>query len=103
MVGSEVEFAEALAAEGIPCLDGYVPINRNEAIVDEIRGSADTSPIRVPAPSGGRGRGHGVLLPILMADGDLDDVVARSEGRPVPRVTETARPVTFGLVGAGAS
>jgi dTDP-4-amino-4,6-dideoxygalactose transaminase len=73
----KARFAEALAAEGIPVFAGYVPLNRNQAIVDEIRRLGGTEP--VPCPAAERAAADEVLvfsLPILMGERkDLDDVV----------------------------
>jgi dTDP-4-amino-4,6-dideoxygalactose transaminase len=73
----KARFAEALAAEGIPVFAGYVPLNRNQAIVDEIRRLGGTEPM--PCPAAERAAADEVLvfsLPILMGDReDLDDVV----------------------------
>jgi dTDP-4-amino-4,6-dideoxygalactose transaminase len=73
----KMEFAEALRAEGIPCLHGYVPINRNEAVRAEIRRLGGTEPAACPAAE--KADAEEVLvfsMPILMsAPEDLDDVV----------------------------
>jgi dTDP-4-amino-4,6-dideoxygalactose transaminase len=70
-------FAEALAAEGIPVFAGYVPLNRNQAIIDEIRRLGGREP--GPCPSAERAATDEVMmfsLPILMGQrADLDDVV----------------------------
>ncbi len=74
---SKPVFAEALAAEGIPVFAGYVPLNRNKAIVDEIRHLGGHEPD--PCPSAERAAADEVMvfsLPILMGGrADLDDVV----------------------------
>ena len=74
----KAEFARALGAEGIPVFAGYVPLNRNEAIIDEIRRLGGQAP--GPCPMAERAAADEVLvfaLPILMGTtADLDDVVA---------------------------
>ena len=70
------EFAKALAAEGIPVFAGYVPLNRNAAIVDEIRRLGGREPD--PCPNAERAAADEVMvfsLPILMgSSADLADV-----------------------------
>lgn len=82
------EFARALQAEGIPVFAGYVPLNRNQAVIDEIRRLGGTEP--VPCPSAERAAADEVMvfaLPILMGTTtDLDDVVAA-----VDKVARTRR------------
>ncbi|HUQ77519.1 MAG TPA: DegT/DnrJ/EryC1/StrS family aminotransferase [Patescibacteria group bacterium] len=72
------EFARALQAEGVPTFGGYVPLNRNEAVIDEIARLGGTSPVACPHAE--RASADEVMmfsLPILMATtADLDDVVA---------------------------
>lgn len=74
---SKMEFARALRAEGIPCLHGYVPINRNEAVRAEIQRLGGREPVACPAAE--KADADEVLafsMPILMAtQSDLDDVV----------------------------
>jgi dTDP-4-amino-4,6-dideoxygalactose transaminase len=70
-------FARALQAEGIPVFAGYVSLNRNEAVIDEIRRLGGREP--APCPRAERAAADEVLvfaLPILMGSTrDLDDVV----------------------------
>ncbi len=72
------ELAEALKAEGIPVFAGYVPLNRNQAIRDEIARLGGAEPADCPAAE--RAEAEEILmfsLPILMGSReDLDDVVA---------------------------
>jgi dTDP-4-amino-4,6-dideoxygalactose transaminase len=72
------EFAAALRAEGIPVFGGYVPLNRNQAVIDEIRGLGGREP--GDCPNAERAAADEVMvfaLPILMGTtADLDDVVA---------------------------
>jgi dTDP-4-amino-4,6-dideoxygalactose transaminase len=74
----KAEFARALAAEGIPVFAGYVPLNRNQALIDEIRRLGGREPD--PCPNAERAAGDEVMvfsLPILMGtDADLADVAA---------------------------
>jgi dTDP-4-amino-4,6-dideoxygalactose transaminase len=69
--------AQALQAEGIPVFAGYVSLNRNEAVIDEIRRLGGREP--APCPRAERAAADEVLvfaLPILMGSTrDLDDVV----------------------------
>jgi dTDP-4-amino-4,6-dideoxygalactose transaminase len=72
------QFARALDAEGIPVFGGYVPLNRNQAVIDEIRRLGGAEP--VACPNAERAAADEVMvfaLPILMGTAaDLDDVVA---------------------------
>lgn len=74
---SKSEFGRALEAEGIPVFGGYVPLNRNQAVIDEIRrlGGREAD----PCPNAERASADEVMvfaLPILMGSTlDLDDVV----------------------------
>jgi dTDP-4-amino-4,6-dideoxygalactose transaminase len=74
---TKAEFARALAAEGIPVFGGYVPLNRNQAIIDEIRRLGGTEP--GACPNAERAAADEVMvfaLPILMGTtADLDDVI----------------------------
>jgi dTDP-4-amino-4,6-dideoxygalactose transaminase len=74
----KAEFARALQAEGIPVFAGYVPLNRNQAVIDEIQRLGGTEPM--PCPNAERAAADEVMviaLPILMGTAaDLDDVVA---------------------------
>ena len=73
----KMEFARALRAEGIPVFHGYVPLNRNEAVCDEIARLGGHAPD--PCPAAERAAADEVLmfsLPILVGERrDLDDVV----------------------------
>jgi dTDP-4-amino-4,6-dideoxygalactose transaminase len=73
----KMEFARALAAEGVPVFHGYVPLNRNEAIREEIARLGGREPAACPAAE--RAASDEVLmfsLPILMSERPaLDDVV----------------------------
>ena len=70
------QFAEALRAEGVPVFHGYTPLNRNQAVIDEIARLGGPDP--VPCPNAERAEADEILmfsLPILMGThGDLDDV-----------------------------
>ena len=72
----KLEFSRALKAEGIPNFHGYVPLNRNAAVRDEIVRLGGREP--TPCPSAERAADDEVLmfsLPILMGTHeDLDDV-----------------------------
>jgi dTDP-4-amino-4,6-dideoxygalactose transaminase len=74
----KAEFAAALRAEGIPVFGGYVPLNRNEAVIDEIRRLGGREP--GACPNAERAAADEVMvfaLPILMGTtADLDDVAA---------------------------
>jgi dTDP-4-amino-4,6-dideoxygalactose transaminase len=69
-------FAEALRAEGIPVFAGYVPLNRNAAIRDEIARLGGQEP--AACPNAERAEATEILMlsmPILMGSReDLDDV-----------------------------
>jgi dTDP-4-amino-4,6-dideoxygalactose transaminase len=69
-------FAEALRAEGIPVFAGYVPLNRNVAIRDEIARLGGQEP--AACPNAERAEATEILMlsmPILMGSReDLDDV-----------------------------
>lgn len=73
----KMAFAEALRAEGVPCLHGYVPINRNEAVRAEIKRLGGPEPVACPAAE--KADAEEILvfsMPILMSShDDLDDVV----------------------------
>lgn len=75
---SKLELSRALKAEGIPNFHGYTPLNRNEAIRDEIARLGGAEP--AACPNADRAASDEVLmfaLPILMGTrDDLDDVVA---------------------------
>jgi dTDP-4-amino-4,6-dideoxygalactose transaminase len=69
-------FAEALQAEGVPVFHGYTPLNRNQAVIDEIALLGGPAP--VPCPNAEQAEADEILmfsLPILMGShADLDDV-----------------------------
>jgi dTDP-4-amino-4,6-dideoxygalactose transaminase len=69
-------FAAALRAEGVPVFGGYVPLNRNQAIRDEIAALGGPEP--VDCPNAERAEADEILmfsLPILMGTHeDLDQV-----------------------------
>jgi dTDP-4-amino-4,6-dideoxygalactose transaminase len=69
-------FAEALRAEGVPVFHGYTPLNRNQAVIDEI--ARLDGPAPVPCPNAEKAESDEILmfsLPILMGThADLDDV-----------------------------
>ncbi len=74
---SKRAFAAALRAEGIPVFAGYVPLNRNEAIRDEIARLGGTEP--APCPNAERAEATEIMmfsLPILMGGHDDLDQVA---------------------------
>jgi len=77
----KMEFARALRAEGIPCLHGYVPINRNRALRDEIIRLGGPEPAACPAAE--RADAEEILafsIPILLGTrADLDDVARAVE------------------------
>jgi dTDP-4-amino-4,6-dideoxygalactose transaminase len=70
-------FAEALRAEGVPVFHGYVPLNRNQAVCDEIARLGGAAP--GPCPNAEKAEADEILmfsLPILMGTrADVDDVV----------------------------
>lgn len=74
---SKLDFCAALAAEGIPNFQGYVPLNRLPAIRDEIARLGGPAPVECPAAE--QAADHEVImfaLPILMGSHeDLDQVV----------------------------
>ena len=74
----KMAFAEALRAEGIPVFHGYTPLNRNQAVRDEIARLGGPEP--APCPNAERAEADEILmfsLPILMGThADIDDVVA---------------------------
>jgi dTDP-4-amino-4,6-dideoxygalactose transaminase len=74
-------FADALRAEGVPVLHGYVPINRNEAVRAEIKRLGGAEPAACPAAE--KADAEEILAfssPILMAaETDLDDVLRAVE------------------------
>jgi dTDP-4-amino-4,6-dideoxygalactose transaminase len=73
----KLAFSEALRAEGIPNFHGYVPLNRNAAVRDEIARLGGPAPAACPAAE--RAADHEVImlaLPVLMSDRHgLDQVV----------------------------
>jgi dTDP-4-amino-4,6-dideoxygalactose transaminase len=73
----KLEVSRALKAEGIPNFHGYVPLNRNQAVRDEIARLGGPAP--AACPNAERAADDEVLmfsLPILMGSReDLDDVV----------------------------
>jgi dTDP-4-amino-4,6-dideoxygalactose transaminase len=70
-------FAAAIKAEGIPVLNGYPPLNRSRAVVDEIVRLGGLAP--GPCANAERANSDEILafsMPILMGTrDDLDDVV----------------------------
>lgn len=70
-------FAAALRAEGVPVFAGYVPLNRNQAVIDEIARLGGTPP--VPCPNAERAEADEIMmfsLSILMGShADVDDAV----------------------------
>lgn len=72
----KLAFAEALRAEGVPVFHGYTPLNRNEAVRDEIARLGGPEPL--PCPNAEKAEADEILmfsLPILMGSHrDLDDV-----------------------------
>jgi dTDP-4-amino-4,6-dideoxygalactose transaminase len=74
---SKMAFARALRAEGIPVFHGYVPLNRNQAVIDEIALLGGRAPDACPnAERASAGEVMNFALPILMGStADLDDVV----------------------------
>lgn len=77
----KAEFARALDAEGIPVFAGYVPLNRNQAVIDEIRRLGGSEP--AVCSHAERAAADEIMvfaLPILMGtQADLDDVVTAVE------------------------
>ncbi len=75
---SKMELSRALAAEGIPNFHGYTPLNRNQAVRDEIVRLGGAEP--GACPNAERAETDEILMltmPILMGThADLDDVVA---------------------------
>jgi dTDP-4-amino-4,6-dideoxygalactose transaminase len=73
----KMAFAEALRAEGVPVFHGYTPLNRNQAVRDEIARLGGPEP--VACPNAEKAEADEILmfsLPILMGThADLDDVV----------------------------
>jgi dTDP-4-amino-4,6-dideoxygalactose transaminase len=73
----KLAFSDALKAEGIPNFHGYVPLNRNAAIREEIARLGGPEPAACPAAE--RAADHEVLMlsmPVLMGTHeDLDQVV----------------------------
>lgn len=69
-------FAEALRAEGVPVFAGYTPLNRNQAVRDEIARLGGPEP--VACPNAERAESDEILMfsiPILMGTRkDVDDV-----------------------------
>jgi len=74
----KMRLADALRAEGVPVFHGYVPLNRNQAIRDEIARLGGAEPIACLAAE--RAAADEVLMfsmPILLGSRqDIDDVVA---------------------------
>jgi dTDP-4-amino-4,6-dideoxygalactose transaminase len=74
----KMRFAEALRAEGVPVFHGYVPLNRNQAVRDEVAKLGGSEPVNCPAAE--RAAAEEVLMfsmPILLGSHeDIDDVVA---------------------------
>lgn len=72
----KMAFAEALRAEGIPVFHGYTPLNRNQAVRDEIARLGGPEP--AACPNAEKAEADEILmfsLPILMGShADLDDV-----------------------------
>ena len=70
-------FAAALRAEGVPVFAGYVPLNRNQAVIDEIARLGGPAP--VACPNAERAEADEIMmfsLSILMGShADIDDVV----------------------------
>lgn len=73
----KMRFAEALRAEGVPVFHGYVPLNRNQALRDEVARLGGAEPVACPVAE--RAAADEVLnfsMPILLGTRrDLDDVV----------------------------
>lgn len=75
---SKAEFISAMAAEGVPAIAGYPPLNRNQAIVDEIRRLGGPLPGACPVAEAAI-RDELVVLRMNMLHGareDLDDIAA---------------------------
>ncbi len=75
----KLAFSAALKAEGIPNFHGYVPLNRNEAVREEVARLGGPEP--VACPNAERAADHEVLmlaLPILMGSHDDLDQVAEA-------------------------
>ncbi|MHB8459395.1 MAG: DegT/DnrJ/EryC1/StrS family aminotransferase [Candidatus Limnocylindrales bacterium] len=74
----KLRVAEALRAEGVPVFHGYVPLNRNKALRDEVAKLGGAEPVACPAAE--RAAADEVLMfsmPILLGSHkDIDDVVA---------------------------
>jgi dTDP-4-amino-4,6-dideoxygalactose transaminase len=74
----KMRFAEALRAEGVPVFQGYVPLNRNQAVRDEVAKLGGREPDACPAAE--RAAADEVLMfsmPILLGSRqDIDEVVA---------------------------
>ncbi|MGH2464268.1 MAG: DegT/DnrJ/EryC1/StrS family aminotransferase [Candidatus Limnocylindrales bacterium] len=74
----KMRFAEALRAEGVPVFQGYVQLNRNQAVRDEVAKLGGQPPVDCPAAE--RAAADEVLMfsmPILLGSHeDIDDVVA---------------------------
>jgi Predicted pyridoxal phosphate-dependent enzyme apparently involved in regulation of cell wall biogenesis len=72
----KMAFAEALRAEGVPVFHGYTPLNRNQAVRDEIARLGGPEP--AACPNAEKAEADEILmfsLPILMGShADLDDV-----------------------------
>jgi len=70
-------FAEALRAEGVPVFAGYTPLNRNQAVRDEIARLGGPEP--AACPNAERAEADEILMfsiPVLMGTrADVDDVV----------------------------
>lgn len=70
--------AEALAAEGVPCSTGYVPLNRNQALAREARALSGTRGYQPAAcPVAEAAEAEVVWLPqrVLLGDGgDMEDI-----------------------------
>ena len=74
-----MRFAEALRAEGVPVFQGYVPLNRNQAVRRRDRHARWARARRLPG-NAERAEADEVLMfsmPILLGTHeDIDDVVA---------------------------
>ncbi len=73
----KMRFADALQAEGVPVFHGYVPLNRNQAVREEVARLGGREPVACPAAE--RAAADEVLMfsmPILLGSrADIDDVV----------------------------